>query len=260
VSPPVQDALRLPDFIIAGAPRSGTTWLYAVLDRHPDIEMAKPLTPEPKFFLIDDLYGRGLEYYSNTWFKAVPLDKLTGEKSTNYLESSEAARRIRRCIPAVKLIFVLRNPIERAFSNYLWSRQNGLEKDDFEAALAREKDRDRDLPQMLRYARPHSLFARGLYADLLSPYLECFAREQILVLRYEDILTSPGGVAESLQRFLGVTLRRQDGEDQEPLNRAKDAESAKMDPETRQRLSSRYAAPNKKLYDLLGPDFRAWHD
>jgi hypothetical protein len=56
--------LRLPDFIIGGAPRSGTTWLYELLDRHPDVHMAKPLAPEPKFFLRDDEYARGLRYYS----------------------------------------------------------------------------------------------------------------------------------------------------------------------------------------------------
>ena len=60
--------MRLPDFIIGGAPRSGTSWLYQVLDMHPEIHMAKPIKPEPKFFLIDKLYEKGIEYYAKTWF------------------------------------------------------------------------------------------------------------------------------------------------------------------------------------------------
>ena len=62
--------LRLPDFIIGGAPRSGTTWLYWLLDRHPEIYMASPVKPEPKFFLVDHLYEKGLRFYADTWFAA----------------------------------------------------------------------------------------------------------------------------------------------------------------------------------------------
>ena len=88
--------MRLPDFIIAGAPRSGTTWLYSLLERHPDVYVAKPVTPEPKFFLVDSLYERGLEFYSKTWFAPAPSGAMAGEKSTNYLESAPAAERIAR--------------------------------------------------------------------------------------------------------------------------------------------------------------------
>lgn len=253
-------SLRLPDFIIGGAPRSGTTWLYAVAERHPDIEMAKPLVPEPKFFLRDDLYERGIEYYSNTWFSSLPRNKLVGEKSANYLESSTAAERIYRSLPTVRLVFALRNPVDRAFSNYCWSRQNGLEKEDFETALACEEEREKNLPEQLRYARPHALFSRGLYADLLRPYFQRFPRNQILVIRYEDIVRSPGCVAETLHRFLGVAPRPQDGERQEPVNAVRDADNDGMAPATRKKLIERYAVPNRELYDLLGPDFPAWDD
>jgi len=83
-----------PTFIIAGAPRSGTTWLYELLDRHPDVFMAKPARPEPKFFLVDELYGRGIQHYFDTWFAGAEAYPAAGEKSTNYLESPAAARRM----------------------------------------------------------------------------------------------------------------------------------------------------------------------
>lgn len=252
--------LRLPDFIIAGAPRSGTQWLYSVAARHPGIEMARPLAPEPKFFLRDDLYRRGLEYYSKTWFASIPADKLAGEKSTNYLESAAAAERIHRSLPDVRLIFILRDPVERAYSNYLWSRKNGKEAADFETALALEETRERELPEELRYARPHALFSRGLYAQLLQPYFDRFARSQILVLKYEDIATKPGAVAESLHRFLSVYPRPQDGQDQERINSARNGGTERMNADTRRRLAERYAGPNARLYDLLGPGFEPWSD
>lgn len=85
---------RLPDFIIAGAPRSGTTWLYALARRHPQLAMAEPMAPEPKFFLVDELWQRGVDYYSTNWFDTLPADRVLGEKSTNYLESPEAVERM----------------------------------------------------------------------------------------------------------------------------------------------------------------------
>jgi len=253
-------ALRLPDFIIGGAPRSGTTWLYSLAARHPEIEMAKPVVPEPKFFLRDDLYEKGLSYYSRTWFAFIPQDKHAGEKSTNYLESAVAAERIRRCLPAVRLVFILRNPIDRAFSNYLWSRQSGLQAADFETALAQEDARERDMPQALRYSRPHALFSRGLYAELLRPYFLRFPREQILVLRFEDILVAPEGVAERFHCFLGIAPRPSDGTKLRRVNGSKESNIAKMNETTRETLRSRYREPNQQLARLLGLGSAGWWD
>ena len=135
--------------------------------------MAKPLAPEPKFFLVDDEYAKGLQYYSEKWF-AGAASQLAGEKSTDYLESAAAAARIARDLPQVKLIFILREPCPRAYSNYLWSKMNGLETEDFATALRLEEQRERELPERLKFTRPFSYFSRGLYADLLAPYFSRF--------------------------------------------------------------------------------------
>ncbi|NQU72518.1 MAG: sulfotransferase, partial [Rhodospirillales bacterium] len=169
----------MPDFIIAGAPRCGTTWLYRVLSRHPDIFMAGPESPEPKFFHVDDIYQRGLDYYRQTWFSKAGNTAVLGEKTSYYLESSKAAARIVKHLPQVKLIFLLRDPATRAFSNYLRSREFGFEHETFANALDQEDERERKLPVELRFVRPHAYFSRGLYAAQLHPYLELFPRRNM---------------------------------------------------------------------------------
>lgn len=250
--------LCLPDFIIGGAPRSATTWLYQLADRHPDIAMAKPLQPEPKFFLVDELYARGLEHYAATWFAPLPPGRLLGEKSTNYLESPHAAERIRRCLPGVRLIFLLRNPVDRAYSNYLWSKRNGLETEGFEHALAMEDARTANLPAALRYARPFSYVSRGLYAEHLARFLRLFPRQQVLVLRTEDIASDPNAVADRLQLFLGVDVVPGLAAGLGTINVSVPDGAPPMPAAIRAMLEARYRAPNTALRALLGDTFPMW--
>jgi hypothetical protein len=247
------NAGRLPDFIIAGAPRSGTTWLYQLLDQHPQISMARPVSPEPKFFLIDELYSRGLDYYSSTWFRDLS-GRLAGEKSTNYLESPKAAERIHLHLPDVRLVFILRDPVERAYSNYLWSRRNGLETESFPAALASEPAREAELAPSLHYARPHAYFSRGLYAELLRKYFRFFGRDQILCVRFEDIRDRPGALVERLHRYLGVIPRPLDADALGVINES-DPEAPPMPRECREMLGTLYREPNRQLVRLIGEDF-----
>jgi hypothetical protein len=248
--------VRLPDFIIAGAPRSGTTWLYAVLDRHPDVYMAKPRSPEPKFFLVDELYAQGLARYAE-WFEPARPDQRAGEKSTNYLERAVVAERMAHDVPNVRLVFILREPAARAYSNYLWSCMNGMEDEDFATALAREDERERTLPPAMRYARPHAYFSRGLYAELLRPFFDRFPREHILVLRFEDVVGDASGVATTMQRFVGVSERGHDVDGLGIVNASvRGGESIPED--VRQALQRRYEEPNAQLAALLGDDFRPW--
>lgn len=248
---------RLPDFIIGGAARSGTTWLYRMLDRHPGIFMSKPIKPEPKFFLVDDIYRQGLAYYSQKWFAAAEPCQLTGEKSTNYLESEAAARRIKQDLPKVKLVFILRDPVGRAISNYRWSCMNGMETEDFATALALEKTREENLAAQYRFSRPHAYFSRGLYADLLRPYLELFPREQVLVLLYEHLVAKPRQLCASLHEFLGVGPRPSDGEGLGVVNPSVGWD-IELPPELAYRLREQYREPNQKLSHLLGLDLSIW--
>lgn len=249
--------MRLPEFIIGGAPRSGTTWLYELLDRHPGVVMAKPLSPEPKFFLRDDEYAKGLAYYSEKWFAGADPAKNAGEKSTDYLEHAESAARIAKDLPQVKLIFILREPVSRAYSNYLWSKMNGLETEDFATALRLEEQRERELPEKWKFTRPFSYFSRGLYADLLGPYFNRFLPHQLLVTRFEDIIERPGALAETVQRFIGVAPRPGDADGLGVINPSEQDEAGLGD-DVRRELHARYAEPNRRLAALLGPAFPLW--
>ena len=251
--------MRLPEFIIGGAPRSGTTWLYSMLDRHPDVVMAKPLAPEPKFFLRDDEYARGLEYYSRKWFAGIDPSKVAGEKSTDYLEHEESASRIAQDLPHVKLIFILREPVSRAYSNYCWSKMNGLEGEDFATALRLEDQRERELPEKWKFTRPFSYFSRGLYADLLEPYFNRFMESQLLLVRFEDIIERPTALAETVQRFLGVAARPQDADGLGVINPS-EADPSGIPESAQRELHARYVEPNRRLAALLGSSFSMWSE
>ncbi len=213
--------------------------------------MAKPVAPEPKFFLVDDLFERGLDYYSTRWFDDLPGDRLLGEKSTNYFESPVAAARIAAALPNVKLVFLLRDPVERAYSNYLWSKRNGLETQSFEQALQLEPSRERTLKPEMRYARPFSYFSRGLYADLLKPWFKLFDRNRILVLRSENIATAPSQVASRLHDFLEVEPHPEAITGLGIVNSALDENSEPMPDHVRRELAARYSQPNRTLAELL---------
>ncbi len=248
-----------PTFIIAGAPRSGTTWLYQLLDRHPDVYMAKPARPEPKFFLVDEMYARGIRHYVDTWFAGAESYPASGEKSTNYLESVTAAQRIHHDLPDVKLVFILREPAERAYSNWAWSRMNGMETEDFDTAIAMEEERERQLPPTLRYARPHAYVSRGLYAAMLRPYFALFPRDHVLCLKFDAIIHKPGELASRLHRFIGVTPRPDDAQGLDVVNPSENRGDSMPDA-VRDRLRERYGEPGRQLAQLLGPEFATWDE
>ena len=219
--------------------------------------MARPKQPEPKFFLVDQLYAQGLEHYSRTWFAGAPANQVAGEKSTNYLESPVTAARIARDLPRVKLVFILREPVARAWSNYLWTKMNGLETEDFETALRLEDERERMLPERFRFARPFSYMSRGLYADLLKSYFRRFRREQVLILKFEDIISTPGALATRLHAFLGVAPRAGDADGLGVINPSENSDATLSD-SLRRLLADRFAGPNRELAALLGPSFQLW--
>jgi hypothetical protein len=199
------DWLPVPDVIIGGAPRSGTTFLAEVLAKHPDVHIARPLRPEPKVCLAPHPEGRSgyLRLYAG-YFAEVPVGRVRIEKTTNYFENEQARGRLHDLLPNTKFLFILREPVARAYSNWLWSRQNGLETVPFLQAVFLEGQRPSPLPPEKSAARPFDYIGRGLYGSLAERWIEAFGRERIRFFLLEDALAEPDGFVASVQRFIEV--------------------------------------------------------
>jgi hypothetical protein len=254
----------LPDYLIIGAQRAGTTSLYKYLAQHPGIGPAF-LGKGAHFFDTNysgdlDSYRahfptRAYKRYVKAW-RGVEL--VTGEGSPYYLAHPHAPSRIAEALPGVKLIALLRDPVERAHSHYQHERARGFEELSFEEAIEREPERlAGELEKML--ADPsynsfsyqhHTYLARGRYADQLEVWYSLFPKEQILVLRSEDLFADPDRTYREALAFLGVP----------PVSLAtyeafNPRRYGEMNEATRQRLVEYFAKPNRRLYELLGVDF-----
>ena len=205
--------MALPDFFVIGAPKAGTTALHAALAAHPGLFMS-PIK-EPKFFLTDGpppARGGGpgdvQTYREHVWrrtdyealFAGAPAGALRGESTPFYLYDRAAQRRIGELIPHAKMIVILRDPVERAHSNWthLWSA--GLEPvGDFVRACAEEDAR------VAAGWAPFWHYTRlGRYAEQLEHLFLRFPREQVFILRYRALLDTPALALDDICKFLGV--------------------------------------------------------
>ena len=162
-------------FLVIGAQRSGTTYLRSLLDSHPQIYMARPFRPEPKSFLSDEVILRGAEWYRASYFGDAPGDALLGEKSTSYLEYGTAAHRASRVLPRdTSIVVQLRDPVERAVSNWRFTVANGLEDRTLPEAM--EESLEGLLPPTPTglSVSPFSYLPRGRYAEYLDAWSEAF--------------------------------------------------------------------------------------
>jgi hypothetical protein len=205
--------MTMPNFLVIGAGKSGTTSLYHYLKQHPEIYMS-PIK-EPKFFALEgktpDFRGPGDEVHMNrksvtdvgayrALFSGVTDEKAVGEASTLYLYSPEAPARIRHHVPHARLIAILRNPVDRAFSSYLHCvRDRGEPLGDFARALREEEGRiEKGWGPIWHYKNA------GFYSAQLERYFDAFGRDQIKVFLYEDLKGDPAGVLRDIFRFVGV--------------------------------------------------------
>jgi hypothetical protein len=237
---------QLPNFAIIGTQKGGTTSLYQYLGRHPDVEPA--FKKEIHYFDIH--FARGLDWY-RAHFPLQTADVVTGEASPSYLFHPRAAERMHATIPGIRLIVLLRNPIERAFSHYQMNVRKGIETLSFEEATAREPERLRqgDGPDREQHWRWFSYVSRGHYAEQLQRWLDRFPREQLLVIKSEDFFAYPAAVYAQVLRWLSLRPWRL-----HKHQTRKSGDYGEIHLETRRRLEDHFAAPNRRLYDLLGRD------
>jgi hypothetical protein len=199
--------LRLPDFIIGGAMKSGTTTLHYALSQHRSIFIP---SQEIFFFSIDDIeqhpnffvpatdgwtffdYDREFERYVHWYakfFRDAQPSQIVGEDSTTYLAAANAARRIAELLPDVKLLFLLRDPVRRAYSHYWHLVRIGDAVQGFEETIARS---------------PGTLLQRGFYKRQVERFLEVFPRERIMFLVFEDFVPNLQARIDRVCTFLGV--------------------------------------------------------
>lgn len=201
----------LPNFLVIGAQKAGTTALYYYLKNHPDIFMSS--VKEPEYFAwaglndIADRHGPGdpgqiktptLEAYLHL-FRSAKGCRAVGEASTIYLHNELAPEKIKKLLPNAKLIAILRDPAERAYSNFLHLLRDGREPlNDFRVALREEaKRREQGWSSNWRYAE------KGFYARPIARYLELFG-SNLRVHLHDDFEADPQAVLSDLYRFLGV--------------------------------------------------------
>jgi hypothetical protein len=196
----------LPDLVIGGAPRSGTTFLCEVLSKHPDVFVSRPIIPEPKVCLTAHPDGvPGFRAHYATLFKDAPPGSLRVEKTSNYFENSEARERVTAVLPDARFVFILREPVARAYSNWVWSGKNGLETLSFAEAIGREGTRPNPLAPEREYARPFDYMSRGRYATFARAWIEAVGRERIAFLIFEDVVCDPQPCLHQLQVFAGLS-------------------------------------------------------
>ena len=247
-------ARPLPDFLILGAQKAGTTALYAYLRRHPAI--TGPSWKEVSYF--DRHYARGEAWYRGNFPNRLRArDRLVGEASPSYLFHPLGPERVQALVPDARLVALVRNPVDRALSHYHHEVALGREPLSFEEALEAEEERLRGEEERLRadagyFSREwwtHTYKARGRYAEQLERWLAVFAREQLLILPSEELLVEPEAAHARVLEFLGAPPHRL-----ESYPRVFERRYEAMRPETRARLASEFAEPNRRLYELLGRD------
>lgn len=191
----------LPDLIVAGAGKSGTSSLHLYLDQHPDIVMTT--VKEPHFFSDPDLFATGPDFYLPLFPPDVAKARYRGESSTGYMIFPGVPERIRQSVPDCRLIFVLRNPVDRAISHYRWLVSLGLQTRGFRAAF----DSDRDEPPDPRNSRAGNygyIYQEGCYGRQLARFAAYFPPDQIILLVAEELRADPRRCLNRCCERLGV--------------------------------------------------------
>ncbi len=235
---------------IVGCQRCATTYLTKLLDQHPDIHMAKPIRPEPKFFLSARECQKGRTYYQRRFF-ASRKESVLGEKSTSYIEYAEVAERIRCFFPDARIIIVLRNPVERAISHYFFSVRNGLESRNIEDALFDPPPAGQAFETSVS---PFCYVERSKYLEPVNNYLSRFDNVRVLIT--EQTVGNLAAIQE-VYRYLDVDPAFVPNEYAGKVD-ARDSRLAASDV-VRDRLAACLGTQIVELENLLGKDLGVWN-
>jgi len=252
----------LPDFLIIGAQKCGTTSLFYYLCQHPQIMQSS--TKEVHYFDggLDsnvDTYEKG-QYWYRTHFPLKSELKegyITGEASVLYIFHPLAASRIYELVPNVKMIALLRNPTERAISHYFYNKRRQKESLDIMDAFRAEEQRMKSTWESGDYKnddfRLSSYKTRGLYQEQLERYLDFFSKEQMLILCSEDFFKEPRNTLTRVCKFLDIET---DFTIEDPRAKNVSDNNTELPAEVHEYLDDYYKIPNQALFDQIGRTFK----
>ncbi len=247
---------KKPDFIVIGVQKGGTSSMYRYLESHPGLK----LSYRKQLHFFDKNPHKGLSFYLASFpLRAGNSEYKTGEASPYYIYHPHVPQRIMDALPETKIIAMLRNPIDRAYSHYVMKVDQGWEKTPtFEEAIDLEQSRISDDYQRMvddpsfysNDVRNFSYLTRGHYYEQLKRWFDIYNRDQILVLNSEAFFADPMTGLRKVYDFIGIS-------DYKPKNLKVYNQRfySPMEPETRERLRQYYLPHNEKLYDLLGEQY-----
>lgn len=273
-----------PNFFIVGAPKAGTTSLYHYLDQHPQIYMSP--VKEPNYFasevrpdrfggafreeaerhvqevreylagpMLEKRFGAlGLEWaHYLKLFQNARGEKAIGEASVCYLWSESAAENIFARVPSARIIMILRDPADRAFSQYVHGLRKGVVQESFRAHIEKSLKRADDG----RFSPLYPFLEMGLYAGQVKRYLDLFPRENVLVNFYEDYQRDAGGTIARVLGFLGVDASFVPDMSRRYLDSGASG-NVRLDPGDRSYLTDYYRRDIHELSALLSRDLSYW--
>ena len=232
----------LPDFVVIGAPKCGTTFFYHLLSKHPYVQPAA--FKEVHFF--DLLYEEGVEWYRQCFLPPEQKDgrkTITGDGTPSYLFHPQAPERMAEVIPEARLIALLRNPVDRSYSAYHHRARHKDEIETFEESVRASLD-----------APNQGFLSQSIYVDHLLRWRRFFSEEQLLILKSEDFSEDTLGTLKRALDFLDLPDWEPEAADLgDRVNKGKYSEG--MSPEIRKRLEEFFEPHNQRLYEYLGVDF-----
>ena len=253
----------LPNFFVIGAGRTGTTSLFHYLFQHPSI--TKSAYDELGFFDVN--YHLGLNWYrslfpsvvTKIFVKLKTKAFLTYDVTPSYVRRPWVAKRIHDMFPSTKLIVVLRNPVDKSYSQYYNSAKRG-ENRTFEQVVKEDMDNILKWKTKLKddnyfaTAVENSILARGFYAEQLPVWFDLFSKNQIMIIQSEKLSSDTKNVMNDVFQFLGLPIF-----DIPNTKKVNVSQYSKMNPETRELLINFFKPYNEKLFGLLGKKFN-WND
>ncbi|MGH1403787.1 MAG: sulfotransferase family protein [Alphaproteobacteria bacterium] len=248
---------KLPDVLIIGTEKGGTDTLYAQLAQHP--QFTAPLNSSLHYF-EENWHKNALWYRAHFPLRFQEKNQITGEKSTFYIYDPRAAERIKKLMPDVKIIALLRDPCDRAISHYFHYKNRGFEDLDIEEAFAKEEERITPLldnmseTSLYRPGHPlkvYSYKSRGYYAQQIEQYFKHFDKEQIYIAKSEDYFADPLTTLKEIFAFLNIDPNFRP-DDLSPRNTGRKREIPDV---LYNNLKEHFKPHNAELSKLLGKNF-----